>query len=162
MAAVGEHSDLVHQNSAGKSYGCGISGLAPIKATVYLSMDSSGCFRDLGYSQTYQASLVLESSDSLRMTGFSFTAWTNAWRALDLIGIGDSLRQQHYPLQGPYMSNHDLSILFKCSDPKRLLAASMIPGLPTMYGSSKADGGHHLWILSGNGSGRESGSSLSK
>ena len=31
-----------------------------------------------------------------------------------------------------------------------------------MYGSSKADGGHHLWILSGNGSGRESGSSLSK
>ena len=30
-----------------------------------------------------------------------------------------------------------------------------------MYGSSKADGGHHLWILSGNGSGRESGSSLS-
>ena len=31
-----------------------------------------------------------------------------------------------------------------------------------MYGSSKADGGHHLWILSGNESGRESGSNLSK
>ncbi|KAL6346737.1 hypothetical protein AAG906_002853 [Vitis piasezkii] len=121
MAAVGEHSDLVHQNSAGKSYGCGISGLAPIKAAVYLSMDSSGCFRDLGYSQTYQASLVLESSDSLRMTGFSFTAWTNAWRALDLIGIGDSLRQQHYPLQG-------------------LLAASMIPGLPTSEISFNVEG----------------------
>ncbi|XP_019074364.1 monooxygenase 2-like [Vitis vinifera] len=65
--------------------------------------------------------LVLESSDSLRMTGFSFTAWTNAWRALDLIGIGDSLRQQHYPLQG-------------------LLAASMIPGLPTSEISFNVEG----------------------
>ncbi|CBI37853.3 unnamed protein product, partial [Vitis vinifera] len=55
------------------------------------------------------------------MTGFSFTAWTNAWRALDLIGIGDSLRQQHYPLQG-------------------LLAASMIPGLPTSEISFNVEG----------------------
>ncbi|XP_077246106.1 monooxygenase 2-like [Tasmannia lanceolata] len=44
-------------------------------------------------------SLVLESSESLRTTGFSFFTWTNAWKALDL-GIGDSLRQQHIQLQG--------------------------------------------------------------
>ena len=40
-------------------------------------------------------SLVLESSHSLRITGFAFSAWTNAWRALHAIGLGDSLRQQH-------------------------------------------------------------------
>lgn len=45
-------------------------------------------------------SLVLESSESLRVTGFALTLWTNAWRALDAVGIRDSLRQQHIQLQG--------------------------------------------------------------
>ncbi|KDO68119.1 hypothetical protein CISIN_1g015331mg [Citrus sinensis] len=45
-------------------------------------------------------SLVLESSESLRVTGFAITLWTNAWRALDAVGISDSLRQQHIQLQG--------------------------------------------------------------
>lgn len=39
-------------------------------------------------------SIVLESSESLRITGFALGLWTNAWRALDALGIGDSLRQQ--------------------------------------------------------------------
>ncbi|XP_021775247.1 uncharacterized protein LOC110739100 [Chenopodium quinoa] len=38
--------------------------------------------------------LVLESA------GIAFTTWTNAWRALDALGIGDSLRQQHGQLYG--------------------------------------------------------------
>ncbi|CAB4321216.1 unnamed protein product [Prunus armeniaca] len=45
-------------------------------------------------------SLVLESSDSLRTTGFAFSAWTNAWKALDALGIGDTLRRQHETLHG--------------------------------------------------------------
>ncbi|GAY46021.1 hypothetical protein CUMW_093790 [Citrus unshiu] len=45
-------------------------------------------------------SLVLESSESLRVTGFAITLWTNAWRALDAVGISDSLCQQHIQLQG--------------------------------------------------------------
>ncbi|CAN1815984.1 Monooxygenase 2 [Linum perenne] len=44
--------------------------------------------------------LVLESSSSLRITGFSLGVWTNAWKALDALGIGDSLRQQHQLLDG--------------------------------------------------------------
>ncbi|GAB2291923.1 hypothetical protein Dimus_026173 [Dionaea muscipula] len=40
-------------------------------------------------------SIVLESSDQLRMTGSAFGTWTNAWHALDALGIGDSLRAQH-------------------------------------------------------------------
>ncbi|KAK1404952.1 Monooxygenase [Heracleum sosnowskyi] len=39
-------------------------------------------------------SIVLESSDSLRITGFALTIWTNAWRALDVVGVGDSLRKR--------------------------------------------------------------------
>ncbi|XP_058090832.1 monooxygenase 2-like isoform X2 [Magnolia sinica] len=45
-------------------------------------------------------SLVLESSDNLRTSGFAFATWTNAWKALDALGVGDSLRKQHVQLQG--------------------------------------------------------------
>ncbi|XP_021773772.1 uncharacterized protein LOC110737739 [Chenopodium quinoa] len=40
-------------------------------------------------------SLVLESSDSLRSSGAAFVTWTNAWNALDALGIADLLRSQH-------------------------------------------------------------------
>jgi 2-polyprenyl-6-methoxyphenol hydroxylase-like FAD-dependent oxidoreductase len=44
--------------------------------------------------------LVLESCDSLRVSGFALTLWENAWKALDAIGIGDILRHQHLQLHG--------------------------------------------------------------
>lgn len=45
-------------------------------------------------------SMVLESSDSLRITGFAFLVWTNAWKALEALRIDDSIRQQHKQLHG--------------------------------------------------------------
>ncbi|KAK1416457.1 hypothetical protein QVD17_32248 [Tagetes erecta] len=45
-------------------------------------------------------SLVLESSNSLRITGFALTLWTNAWRALDVVGVGDTLRQKSTQMKG--------------------------------------------------------------
>ncbi|XP_018633929.1 monooxygenase 2-like isoform X2 [Nicotiana tomentosiformis] len=45
-------------------------------------------------------SIVLESSDSLRATGFALLLWTNAWKALDALGIGDSLRQISLSITG--------------------------------------------------------------
>lgn len=45
-------------------------------------------------------SIVLESWDSLRITGFALTLWTNAWRALDAVGVGDSLRKRSLQMQG--------------------------------------------------------------
>ncbi|CAL9124907.1 unnamed protein product [Musa acuminata var. zebrina] len=63
--------------------GAGIAGLA-----VALGLHRSGL-----------RSLVLESSDSLRASGFAITTWTNAWRALDALGVGDALRQQHVRLE---------------------------------------------------------------
>ncbi|KAL6270855.1 hypothetical protein ACE6H2_027766 [Prunus campanulata] len=60
---------------------------------VGIKIEISGC--RLGIR-----SLVLESSDSLRSTGFALTTWTNAWKALDALGLADSLRQQHVTLDG--------------------------------------------------------------
>lgn len=48
---------------------------------------------------------MLESSDSLRATGVAFTTFTNAWRALDALGIGHFLRQHHGQLFGIYSSS---------------------------------------------------------
>ncbi|XP_047177109.1 monooxygenase 2-like [Vigna umbellata] len=45
-------------------------------------------------------SLVLESSDTLRVTGFSLSLWQNAWKALDAVGVGDKLRRNHQRLHG--------------------------------------------------------------
>ncbi|XP_051132723.1 monooxygenase 2-like isoform X2 [Andrographis paniculata] len=44
--------------------------------------------------------LVLESADSLRVTGFALGLWPNAWRALDALGIGQYLRETHLQLTG--------------------------------------------------------------
>ncbi|KAH9307449.1 hypothetical protein KI387_035360 [Taxus chinensis] len=40
-------------------------------------------------------SLVLEKTDSLRTTGAALTLLTNAWKALDYLGVADSIRRQH-------------------------------------------------------------------
>ncbi|PIN04110.1 Kynurenine 3-monooxygenase [Handroanthus impetiginosus] len=53
----------------------------------------------LGLHRLGIRSLLLESSDSLRITGFALTMWTNAWRALDCVGIGDSLRAKSLQIQ---------------------------------------------------------------
>ncbi|KAK7856483.1 monooxygenase 2 [Quercus suber] len=62
---------------------------------VIVGAGIAGLTTSLGLHRLGIRSLVLESSDSLRVTGFALTTWTNAWKALDAVGIGDSLRQQH-------------------------------------------------------------------
>ncbi|KAG2706045.1 hypothetical protein I3760_05G085800 [Carya illinoinensis] len=60
----------------------------------------AGLTTSLGLHRLGIRSLVLESSDKMRNTGFPITAYTNAWKALDAVGIGDSIRQHHQRLQG--------------------------------------------------------------
>ncbi|KAM4099314.1 hypothetical protein ACJW30_07G148700 [Castanea mollissima] len=62
---------------------------------VIVGAGIAGLTTSLGLHKLGIRSLVLESSGSLRITGFAIGIWTNAWKALDAIGIGDSLRQQH-------------------------------------------------------------------
>jgi 2-polyprenyl-6-methoxyphenol hydroxylase-like FAD-dependent oxidoreductase len=43
--------------------------------------------------------LVLEREAALSTGGSALGLWTNAWRALDALGVGDVLRQQHPNVQ---------------------------------------------------------------
>ncbi|XP_019156258.1 PREDICTED: uncharacterized protein LOC109152999 isoform X1 [Ipomoea nil] len=61
---------------------------------VIVGAGIAGLATALGLHRQGVRSIVLESSESLRATGFALGLWTNAWRALDALAIGDSLRQQ--------------------------------------------------------------------
>ncbi|KAF8410384.1 hypothetical protein HHK36_002912 [Tetracentron sinense] len=97
-----------------------------VQDIVIVGAGIAGLTTALGLHRLGLRSLVLESSDSLRTAGFAFATWTNAWKALDAIGIGDTLRQQHDQLHG-------------------LVAASSVSGLPTsqMSFTSKGIHGNH-------------------
>ncbi|XP_060667664.1 monooxygenase 2-like [Ziziphus jujuba] len=76
-----------------------------IEDVVIVGAGIAGLTTCLGLHRQGIRSLVLESSDSLRITGFALLTWTNAWKALDAVGIGDSLRQQHELLRGNMTSS---------------------------------------------------------
>ncbi|KAK8314860.1 hypothetical protein V6Z12_D01G200300 [Gossypium hirsutum] len=67
-----------------------------VEDVVIVGAGIAGLTTSLGLHRLGIRSLVLESSDELRITGFAFTTWSNAWKALDAVGIGESLRHQHY------------------------------------------------------------------
>ncbi|XP_040363932.1 monooxygenase 2 isoform X2 [Rosa chinensis] len=71
-----------------------------VEDVVIVGAGISGLTTALGLHRLGIRSLVLESFHSLRITGFALTTWTNAWKALDAIGVGDYLRQQHLTLLG--------------------------------------------------------------
>ncbi|CAA0828686.1 FAD/NAD(P)-binding oxidoreductase family protein [Striga hermonthica] len=60
----------------------------------------AGLATSLGLHRLGIKSLVLESADELRTTGFAFIMWSNAWKALDALGIGNILRAKHNKLHG--------------------------------------------------------------
>ncbi|XP_075674276.1 monooxygenase 2-like [Castanea sativa] len=66
-----------------------------VQDIVIVGAGIAGLTASLGLHKLGIRSLVLESSSSLRITGFAIGTWTNAWKALDAVGIGDSLRQQY-------------------------------------------------------------------
>ncbi|XP_042477820.1 monooxygenase 2-like isoform X2 [Macadamia integrifolia] len=90
---------------------------------VIIGAGIAGLTTALGLHRMGLRSLVLESSDSLRVTGFALVLWTNAWKALDALGIGDFLREQHVLLD-------------------RLVFTSTISGLATSQLPLRADSKH--------------------
>ncbi|PKI52465.1 hypothetical protein CRG98_027157 [Punica granatum] len=67
---------------------------------VIVGAGIAGLTTALGLHRLGIRSLVLESSDQLRTTGFALSIWPNAWKALDALSIGDSLRRDHRSLLG--------------------------------------------------------------
>ncbi|ERN20026.1 uncharacterized protein LOC18448436 isoform X2 [Amborella trichopoda] len=72
---------------------------SPNEGIVIVGGGIAGLATALGLHRMGLKSQILESHDSLRTTGFAFTMGTNAWRALETLGVVDSLRQQHVRLQ---------------------------------------------------------------
>lgn len=91
------------------------------EAVVIVGAGISGLTTSLGLHRLGIRSLVLESWDSLRTTGFALTTWTNAWKALEAIGVADALRITNQRLDGS-------------------IAYSTISGLPVFGMSLKAKG----------------------
>jgi len=94
-----------------------------VQDIVIVGAGIAGLTTSLGLHKLGIRSLVLESSSSLRITGFAIGIWTNGWKALDAVGIGDSLRQQHKQIYGN-------------------LATSTISGVQTAAMSFDAKGKH--------------------
>ncbi|OMO74064.1 Monooxygenase, FAD-binding protein [Corchorus olitorius] len=69
-----------------------------VEQVVIIGAGIAGLATSLGLHRYGITSLVLESSDKLRVTGFALGIWENAWKALDALGIGH-LRQQHTDIQ---------------------------------------------------------------
>lgn len=70
-----------------------------VEDIVIVGAGLAGLATALGLHRKGVRSLVLESSPSLRASGFAFTTWKNAFRALDALGVGDKIRKQHVLLQ---------------------------------------------------------------
>ncbi|XVF45565.1 hypothetical protein PTKIN_Ptkin02bG0216300 [Pterospermum kingtungense] len=76
-----------------------------VEDIVIVGAGIAGLTTSLGLHRLGFRSLVLESSERLRITGFALTTRSNAWKALDAVGIGDSLRQQHLRINGLVVSS---------------------------------------------------------
>ncbi|XP_054777815.1 monooxygenase 2-like isoform X2 [Prosopis cineraria] len=71
-----------------------------VEDIVIVGAGIAGLATSLGLHRLGVRSLVLESSNTLRTSGFALSIWTNAWKALDVLGIGHILRQHHLQLLG--------------------------------------------------------------
>ncbi|KAL2231712.1 UNVERIFIED_CONTAM: Monooxygenase 2 [Sesamum indicum] len=78
-----------------------------VEDVVIVGAGIAGLATSLGLHRLGIRSLVVESGDSLRTSGFALGIWTNGWRALDALGLGDILRSNHKQLTGG-KSDHEL------------------------------------------------------
>ncbi|KAK6159596.1 hypothetical protein DH2020_006910 [Rehmannia glutinosa] len=66
-----------------------------VEDIVIVGAGIAGLTTSVGLHRLGIRSLVLESADTLRTYGYAFALWTNAWKALDAIGVGETLREKH-------------------------------------------------------------------
>ncbi|KAJ4803186.1 FAD/NAD(P)-binding oxidoreductase family protein [Rhynchospora pubera] len=70
-----------------------------VQDIVIVGAGLAGLATALGLHRKGVKSLVLESSPTMRTSGFAFTTWSNAWRVLDALGVGDKVRDHHVLLE---------------------------------------------------------------
>ncbi|OMO92733.1 Monooxygenase, FAD-binding protein [Corchorus olitorius] len=84
-----------------------------VEDVVIVGAGIAGLTTSLGLHRLGIPSLVLESSDRLRTTGFAFATWNNAWKALDAIGIANELPSDTIRFSSKVVSIEE-SGFFKC------------------------------------------------
>ncbi|KAJ0077017.1 hypothetical protein Patl1_36064 [Pistacia atlantica] len=104
-----------------------------VEDIVIVGAGIAGLTTSLGLHRLGIRSLVLESSESLKVSGSAILLWTNAWKALDAVGIADSLRQQHQ------LIDRYLNYYHRCG----IAIASTIPGKPLPLEKSLKTKGKH-------------------
>ncbi|XP_047973618.1 monooxygenase 2-like [Salvia hispanica] len=77
---------------------------------VIVGAGIAGLATSLGLHRLGVRSVVLESADGLRASGFALGIWANGWRALDAIGIGNILREKHNKISGIVVTSVDSGI----------------------------------------------------
>ncbi|KAL1541176.1 monooxygenase 3-like [Salvia divinorum] len=125
-----------------------------MKDIVIVGAGIAGLATSLGLLRLGVSSVVLESTDSLRTSGFALGIWANGWRALDAIGVGHIIRAKHNKLSGivttsassgvqtaelPFRDSHTQDDLeFRCVN-RRVLLETLANELPrgTIRYSSK-------------------------
>ncbi|KAK9156287.1 hypothetical protein Sjap_003767 [Stephania japonica] len=75
-----------------------------VEDVVIVGAGIAGLGTALGLHRLGLRSLVLEASDGLRVTGFALTMWSNAWKALDALGVRVALRRKHLLVDGAVLS----------------------------------------------------------
>ncbi|CAN6248772.1 unnamed protein product, partial [Urochloa humidicola] len=99
---LGQRQSLGRATAPGNRSRAAVASMQPKDAAediVIAGAGLAGLAAALGLHRKGVRSLVLESSPSLRASGFAFTTWTNAFRALDALGVGDKIRKQHLQAQ---------------------------------------------------------------
>ncbi|XP_039166847.1 monooxygenase 2 [Eucalyptus grandis] len=101
-----------------------------VEDIVIVGAGIAGLATALGLHRLGIRSLVLESSDGLRTTGFTLMTQTNAWRALDVVSISELLQRQHSQLFG---RGHEI----RCVQRRTLLEtlANELPSSTVRYSS---------------------------
>uniref|UniRef100_A0A0R0I4V9 FAD-binding domain-containing protein n=1 Tax=Glycine max TaxID=3847 RepID=A0A0R0I4V9_SOYBN len=94
---------------------------------VIVAAGIAGLTASFGLHRLGIRSLVLESSDTLRIARFALSKWENAWKALDAVGVGHILRQEHAQLMGCFWLNETKLVKLEF----RVVTTSLITGQQT-------------------------------
>ncbi|KAJ4777605.1 FAD/NAD(P)-binding oxidoreductase family protein [Rhynchospora pubera] len=76
-----------------------------VEDIVIVGADPAGLATAIGLHRRGVKSLVLESSATMCTSGYALGLWTNSWRALDALGIGDKVREHHTSIKRLVLSS---------------------------------------------------------
>ncbi|KAG9150281.1 hypothetical protein Leryth_017590 [Lithospermum erythrorhizon] len=100
------------KNKESKQYSLNKTSMEIKEDIVIIGAGLAGLTTSLALHRLGLRSIVLESADSLRVTGFALSLWKNGFGALDAVGVGDILRERSFQMHGFLIASGDSFIPF--------------------------------------------------